>query len=215
MERGAHGGGGGRGGGGGGDGLDRLLDRVYRCGHTQGVTRWGDAGEIGAGGAGKGRGVRAEGQVRASGIGHPASEEHAPAGDAPDRGNRRVVMTCAGFEDTEPTADPSDRAHGVMAPGPGRELMLVPGAGVPGAKPRRYPACDMQGPPGRRVGIDSVYEQTDQRRARLAAEGLYGRADEPCGYSATAAAIERAMDRVESCHGRASVRGLTRGGWEK
>ena len=65
-----------------------------------------------------------------------------------DRGNRRVVMTCAPAGSVQEsgliaTGDPSDRAHDVRDGVPGSYL-LVSAVGLNGAAvPRRYPPCYM------------------------------------------------------------------------
>lgn len=92
--------------------------------------------------------------------------------------NLKVDMTCglAEVERGAPaspaslpvrTTAPEDRAHAVRD-----EHGLVPAARAGVGKPRRYPACLMQGRGERVVSCETVYERTDEIRRKLLALGL-------------------------------------------
>lgn len=92
--------------------------------------------------------------------------------------NRTVRLAGQGVPGlaTEPTSDPADWAHGVLDPA---TMLTVPAAQLPvlfhgrkPGRPREYPSHQMVGPPHARVGVDSAYDASAARAARLQAEGV-------------------------------------------
>ncbi len=153
----------------GGCGLPRrvVLGRAGALGtEAGGVGGGGGAGGVGGGTVGRNVNLRV---VMTSAVTGPAAEEmlregrravveRGSAGLGAERHLRATVRLCE-------TRDRNDRAHAVRDP----DGMLLNGAAVPNARPRRYAPSQMT---SRGVAFDSGFDETHARQVRL--DGVAG-----------------------------------------